>query len=83
MQDKADTAPVDAVVMPRPLCRCRCSTGIHESDDADGTAAKPWGLTFGKGVLDDWGYWSEGCSECARWHEMQDGVPKGSYWPFD
>lgn len=72
-----DTIPI------RPECKCGASTGIHESDDSDGTPQNPWGLTFGSGQLDDYGYWEIGCSECARWHEYEDGVPVGSYWPFE
>jgi len=30
--------------------------------------------TFGKGELDDWGYWEEPCSICARkWEELNPG----------
>ena len=54
----------------RPACKCGASTGIHE------------GLTFGFGKLDPYGYWEHGCSACARWHETQNGVPLGTYWPF-
>lgn len=64
-------------------CNCTASTGIHEHLDADGTAANPWGLTFGAGELDDLGYWSEPCVECARRHEIEDGVPVNSYWPWN
>lgn len=69
--------------MNRPVCKCGASTGIHESVMADGTPLHPWGLTFGSGELDEFGYWSVPCKECARWHENQDGVPRNSYWPFD
>ena len=60
----------------KPKCNCSCSTGIHESDLADGTKEHPWGLTFGSGILDEFGYWELPCSKCARWHEQKDGVPK-------
>lgn len=55
----------------RPPCRCSCSTGIHD------------GLTFGRGTLDDLGFWSRPCWECARWAEQKDGVPRNTYWPFE
>ena len=66
----------------KPTCRCSASTGIHERTDADGTAERPWGLTFGRDKLDEYGYWEHGCEACARWHEQANGVPIGSYWPF-
>lgn len=69
--------------LTKPPCNCRASTGIHESDNSDGTPEKPWGLTFGSGQLDDYGYWEHGCFACARWHEQEDGVPIKSYWPFN
>jgi len=62
--------------------KCSASTGVHESTDADGSPSKPWGLTYGQGKLNEWGYWSKGCAECARNAEKRDGVPEGSYWPF-
>lgn len=65
-----------------PPCNCSASTGIHESFDADGSAGNPWGLTFGSGNLDRLGYWERPCYDCARWHEQEDGVPFGSYWPI-
>jgi len=68
--------------MTKPKCNCHASTGIHESDNADGSPEHPWGLTFGKGKLDDYGYWEKPCYECARWHEIQDEAPKGSYHPY-
>lgn len=68
--------------IPRPLCNCGASTGIHESLNADGSATNPWGLTFGSGELDSLGYWEIPCAECARWNEQEDGVPIGSYWPW-
>ena len=55
----------------KPTCNCKCSTGIHE------------GLTFGRGKLDDYGYWSKPCWDCARWHEEQDNKPVNTYWPFE
>ena len=61
---------------------CRTSTGIHEDMRADGTSQHPWGLTFGSGKLDDYGYWEFACSDCARKAEIKDKVAKGSYWPF-
>ena len=48
---------------------CRVSTGIDEI------------LTFGRGHLDDLGFWSIPCAQCARAHEQRDGVEAGSYWP--
>lgn len=54
----------------RPPCRCDCSSGIHDE------------LTFGRGKLDEWGFWEKPCLECARWHEQKAGVPHNTYWPF-
>jgi len=76
-------ASVDPIVMPRPSCNCGCSTGIHEDDIATGEPDAPWGLTYGSGQLDEWGYWSKPCRDCARWAEKRDGVPMNSYWPFN
>lgn len=67
----------------RPPCRCCASSGIHGDFDANGTIEKPYAYTFGTGELDDFGYWEFGCSKCARWHELQDGMPVGTYWPFE
>jgi len=64
-------------------CGCGTSTGIHEAQDANGSAERPWGLTFGSGMLDEDGYWQYGCAKCARRHEKKDGVPLNSYWPFE
>ena len=61
---------------------CGASTGIHESDDADGSSKSPWGLTYGSGRLDEYGYWSIPCGYCARLAEIRDGVCIDSYWPF-
>ena len=36
---------------------CSCSTGIHE------------GLTFGRGDLDEFGYWEFPCRICAESHD--------------
>jgi hypothetical protein len=84
MSKDSAAAPMHGIVQrPKPSCRCAASTGIHDSGDSDGTPQKPWGLTFGSGQLDDYGYWQRPCSKCARWHEEQDGVPFGSYWPFE
>lgn len=55
----------------KPKCNCPASTGIHD------------GLTFGRGTLDDHGFWEKPCSNCARWNEKEDNVPVGTYWPFD
>lgn len=74
---------VERIVLLRPVCRCSASTGIHELPDADGSASRPWGLTFGSGKLNSSGYWEIPCAECARWHEKQDRVPVGSYWPWN
>lgn len=60
--------------------KCSASTGIH--DDGDGTPEHPYGLTFGYGELDYYGYWQYPCAECARHNEQIDNVPLGSYWPF-
>jgi hypothetical protein len=44
--------------------------GIHE------------GLTFGRGRLDDFGYWSIPCAICARAHEK--AYPESTpCWPFE
>ena len=61
---------------------CGCSTGIHEADNSDGTAWRPWGLTFGTGKLDEFGYWEKPCGPCARQAEIRDKVPFNSYWPY-
>ena len=78
-----NASPVDDTVLPQPTCNCGCSTGVHEDDRATGKPDAPWGLTYGSGHLDEWGYWSKPCVACARWAESQDGVPHNSYWPFD
>ncbi len=82
-ETEAEHSACNAVVMPRPSCKCCCSTGIHEDDRATGDLNSPWGLTFGSGKLDELGYWSKPCVACARWSEQRDGVPHNSYWPFD
>ena len=41
---------------------CSCSTGIHD------------GLTFGRGRLDEYGYWDFPCAACAR--EWDAEVPQ-------
>jgi len=38
---------------------CSCSTGIHG------------GLTFGRGDLDEFGYWSESCRICAEQRDKE------------
>ena len=49
---------------------CGSSSGIHE------------GSTFGRGKLDDYGYWEIPCNECARKYELL--YPEyGSAWPFE
>lgn len=50
--------------------RCSVSTGIHD------------GLTFGRGDLDEWGYWSVPCGACAREHEARH-PEDGPCWPFE
>ena len=54
-----------------PLCKntsCCASWGIHE------------GPTFGRGRLDNYGYWEIPCGECARkWEELNPGKQA---WPF-
>lgn len=51
-----------------PKCgnpKCRVSTGIHE------------GLTFGRGKLDSFGYFSEPCRVCAEaWDADREEVKK-------
>ena len=37
-------------------------------------------LTFGRGVLDSWGCWSEPCATCARAFEQRFHSPV--CWPF-
>jgi len=49
--------------------RCGVSTGIHD------------GLTFGRGKLDDYGYWSKPCGPCARAWEKEH-PEDGPCWPF-
>lgn len=39
-------------------------------------------LTFGRGGLDEWGFWGEPCQECARRHE-QEFPNMGKCWPFE
>jgi hypothetical protein len=59
-------------IMNEKTCKnpnCKVSSGIDEI------------LTFGSGVLDDLGFWSQPCSICAREAEKKDGVIEGSYWP--
>ena len=48
---------------------CYVSTGICDS------------LTFGRGELDDNGYWEVPCSICARAHE-RNYPEDGPCWPF-
>jgi hypothetical protein len=48
---------------------CSVSTGIHD------------GLTFGRGDLDDYGFWQIPCSPCARRHEREH-PEDGACWPF-
>jgi hypothetical protein len=49
--------------------KCKCSTGIGDE------------TTFGRGLLDDNGYWAIPCYECARALEKQ--YPEmGKCWPF-
>lgn len=49
---------------------CHVSTGIHE------------GLTFGRGELDDFGFWEIPCERCARAAEQRNNVKFNTYWPF-
>jgi len=49
---------------------CTVSIGIHD------------GLTFGRGRVDDYGYFEFPCYVCARENEKIDKVPLGAYWPF-
>jgi len=62
--------------------KCSASSGIHESENANGTPEHPYGLTYGQDRLDEFGYWSRPCWTCARKAERRDGVPIGSYWPW-
>lgn len=48
---------------------CCISTGIHE------------GLTFGRGQLDDHGYWDIPCAPCARAYEKRN-PNEPPCWPF-
>lgn len=59
--------------MPRPCGHddCSVSTGIHD------------GLTFGRGHLDENGFFDIPCATCARHAEARDGKPVGTYWPFN
>ena len=55
-------------IRPNGHSQCRTSTGIHEC------------LTFGSGRLDEYGFWENGCFECARSWEEQ--FPEdGPCWP--
>lgn len=54
------------------------STGIHHD-----VGRKVPGLTFGFGEPDDHGYFDIGDTRGARDAEKRDGVPVGSYWPFN
>jgi hypothetical protein len=49
---------------------CSASTGIHE------------GLTFGRGDLDEHGYWEIPCGRCARAWEAAH-PEDAPCWPFD
>lgn len=44
---------------------CLCSTGIHQ------------GLTFGKGKLDNYGYWQYPCYACARANDASQKKTRG------
>lgn len=50
--------------------RCGVSTGYFGDE-----------LTFGRGKLDDYGYWSIPCEPCARQHEREH-PSSGECWPF-
>ena len=56
----------------KPECKrsdCKVSTGIHD------------GLTFGRGKLDNNGYWQFPCNTCAR--EWEKNYPDDApCWPF-
>jgi len=62
---------------------CSASTGIHESTIGDGSPEHPYGLTFGSGVLDEYGYWENPCPTCARLAEKIHEVPVNTYWPYE
>ena len=55
---------------PRPCGNpdCSVSTGVHD------------GLTFGRGKLDDHGYWEIPCGICAR--AAEQAAPGLVAWPF-
>lgn len=49
---------------------CKCSTNIADE------------ISFGKGELDEYGFWSIPCNECARAWEKQ--YPEmGKCWPHE
>ncbi len=73
---------VPGVALMLDHTKCSASTGIHEASDADGSEDRPWGITYGQGVLDDNGYWSKPCFKCAREAEKRHSVPIDSYWPW-
>lgn len=50
--------------------KCGVSTGSHE------------GLTFGKGKLDEYGFWEHPCSLCARAFEKLQ-PEEAPCWPFE
>lgn len=55
-------------VRPKGHEQCKASAGIHDCP------------TFGSGELDDFGFWENPCSECAREFERQ--FPEcGPCWP--
>ena len=55
---------------PKGHEECSASTGICESP------------TFGRGYLDDYGYWEVPCYECARAFE-EKAPDMGPCWPFE
>jgi len=55
---------------------CSASTGIHDPETSPLS-----GMTFGRGEIDEHGYWSEPCAPCARAFEKihPEAAP---CWPF-
>lgn len=57
------------VIVPKRCDNRDCQV----SSDMDGNP------TFGSGELNDYGYWSNPCEECARYHEAK--FPGEKAWP--
>ena len=77
MEQCIATLNTELMILKGQLCKalgcgdpkCAVSTGICEH------------LTFGKGDLDQYGYWDDPCGECARAHE-EIFPESGECWPF-